>query len=313
MSLGNHVFKKATNNPAPYSAPALKGKRKVGNPYKIDGITYYPINSSAGFRQKGIASWYGRDFHGKKTANGERYNMHAYTAAHKELPLPTWVRVTNLENGKSVVVRVNDRGPFVRGRIIDMSYTGARMLGMVDSGIAPVLVEALPEDGSDLRVARKAYQPKYQPQSEVTQKSTLKAFKKQPVQVASNNNSFTNRVSQKKVEPKPYQAPKYTLSPQIEAEEIPQHPSVSASKQVEHYKNVKVYVQTGAFGDVNNANRQKLKVAEIFSNTALQPVDRGAQTLQRVRVGPFDNVAEADRVLARLVEAGFNTAVIAVD
>ena len=111
--------------------------------YKVLGKTYYPLDSSEDFVQRGGASWYGRKFHGRRTANGERYNMYAMTAAHKRLPLPTYVRVRNLENDRSIVVRVNDRGPFHGNRIIDLSYTAARKLGMVKKGIAQVEVQAI--------------------------------------------------------------------------------------------------------------------------------------------------------------------------
>jgi rare lipoprotein A len=99
----------------------------------------------SGNTQKGVASWYGPDFHGKLTSNREIYNMHALTAAHKTLPFGTYVRVTNLNNGKSVVVRINDRGPFIKGRIIDLSYAAARKLGLDISGVAPVKIKVLKE------------------------------------------------------------------------------------------------------------------------------------------------------------------------
>ena len=124
----------------PEPPPAKPGHPK---PYKVLGKWYQPIPSAKGFRQEGIASWYGSDFHGKKTSNGEVYDMHALTAAHKTLPLGTWVRVRNTSNDKEVVVRVNDRGPFVGNRIIDLSYTAAKTLDMVGPGTAPVVVVAL--------------------------------------------------------------------------------------------------------------------------------------------------------------------------
>lgn len=125
--------------------PAKTEKKTPGHakPYKIAGKTYRPIASSDGFTQTGKASWYGKKFHGRKTANGEIYNMYAMTAAHKTLPLGTWVRVDNLSNKKSIIVRVNDRGPFVTGRIIDLSYTAAQKMDIVGPGTAPVLVTAL--------------------------------------------------------------------------------------------------------------------------------------------------------------------------
>ncbi len=115
----------------------------VSRPYRINGVWYYPLSSAEGYREKGVASWYGADFHGKRTANGEIYNMYAYTAAHKTLPFNTYVKVTNLRNGRSTIVRINDRGPFVRNRIIDLSYSAARDIGMARAGTAPVLIETV--------------------------------------------------------------------------------------------------------------------------------------------------------------------------
>ena len=122
-----------------------KKKKGTQRPYKIKGRTYYPLPSSEGFVQTGIASWYGRPFHGRKTSNGETYNMYKRSAAHKTLPMGTYVVVTNLENGKETTLRINDRGPFVRGRIIDLSYQAAKDLGVVKKGTARVRVAALGE------------------------------------------------------------------------------------------------------------------------------------------------------------------------
>ena len=112
-------------------------------PYRVFGSWYQPIPDATGFRQEGIASWYGADFHGRKTSNGEIYDMYAMTAAHKTLPMGTLVRVRNLANQREIDVRINDRGPFVRGRIIDLSYTAARKIDIVGPGTAPVAVTAL--------------------------------------------------------------------------------------------------------------------------------------------------------------------------
>jgi rare lipoprotein A len=116
-----------------------------GNPpfYEVFGQRYYVLDSSEGFRETGVASWYGRDFHGKPTSSGEIYDMRGLTAAHKTLPIPTWVEVTNLSNGRSVIVRVNDRGPFVDDRIIDLSQRAAEQLDMIRAGTARVQVRAL--------------------------------------------------------------------------------------------------------------------------------------------------------------------------
>ncbi len=133
-------------------------KSSSGNPssYVVLGKRYYVLDSAAGFRQRGIASWYGPDFHGKNTSSGERYNMHAMTAAHKTLPIPVMVRVKNLDNGKSVVVKVNDRGPFVDDRIIDLSYAAAQKLDMVGPGTARVEITALDASGKASKASVRA-------------------------------------------------------------------------------------------------------------------------------------------------------------
>jgi len=129
-------------------SPEPAAKPGHPKPYRVGKTWYYPVSDATNFRQKGKASWYGKKFHGKKTSSGEIYNMHAMTAAHKTLPLGTYVRVHNLDNGKSIEVRINDRGPFVRGRIIDLSYTGATKLDIVGPGTAPVEIVALGKAGA---------------------------------------------------------------------------------------------------------------------------------------------------------------------
>jgi rare lipoprotein A len=140
-------------------APQPKMKPGEPRPYKVMGKWYKPIPDSKGYKEKGIASWYGSDFHGKKTANGEIYDMHAMTAAHKTLPLGTVVRVKNLDNGSQAEMRINDRGPFVRGRIIDLSYAGAKKLGVVGPGTARVTVTALGTPSKSKKAGTPAYIP----------------------------------------------------------------------------------------------------------------------------------------------------------
>ncbi len=135
----------------PRSSAAIH--RATLRPYTINGKRYYPTIVSVGWRQEGIASWYGPDFHGGKTSNGEIYNMYAMTAAHKTLPMNTMVRVTNKRNGRSVVVRINDRGPFVSGRIVDLSYSAGKRIGIDKTGTAPVTLEVLGFDSLIASVA----------------------------------------------------------------------------------------------------------------------------------------------------------------
>jgi rare lipoprotein A len=129
-------------------------ERKVGKPYKIAGEWYYPKEDPR-YDEVGLASWYGKDFHGKKTANGEYFNMNALTAAHKTLPLPTFVKVTNLANGRTIILRVNDRGPFVGDRVIDVSRRGAQLLGFQKQGVTRVRIQAVDENGNLPRGSRK--------------------------------------------------------------------------------------------------------------------------------------------------------------
>ena len=134
---------------------------KQSKPYQIDGVWYYPRADAAGFRQSGLASWYGDPFHGRKTANGETYNMHGISAAHKTLPFNTVVNVRNLDNGRDIRVRINDRGPFVRNRVIDLSYGAARQIGLVGPGTARVELVALGAvtDTNESVTATRTYAP----------------------------------------------------------------------------------------------------------------------------------------------------------
>lgn len=128
----------------PDAVPRVEPYRRVNmRSYRVNGRTYHPMRSARGYVERGIASWYGTKFHGRKTASGEPYDMYAMSAAHRTLPLPSYVRVTNLENGRSTVVRVNDRGPFHQNRVIDLSYAAASKLGMLGKGTALVEVRAI--------------------------------------------------------------------------------------------------------------------------------------------------------------------------
>ena len=140
--------------PATSSAKTTPPSTVGSKPYRVGRTWYHPIPDAKGFSQRGLASWYGKDFHGRKTSNGEIYNMYAMTAAHKTLPLGTHVRVKNLNNGRTLQVRINDRGPFVRGRIIDLSYTAASKLGVVGPGTAPVEIVALVPSGAGASAAK---------------------------------------------------------------------------------------------------------------------------------------------------------------
>lgn len=136
----------------PNAVPKDEPRSKYGNPasYKVLGKTYYTMNNSRNYQEKGIASWYGSKFHGRRTSSGEPYDMYAMTAAHKTLPLPSYLEVTNLNNGRKVIVKVNDRGPFHDNRLIDLSYTAAKKLGIVGHGTGLVAIRAI--TGSEVPV-----------------------------------------------------------------------------------------------------------------------------------------------------------------
>lgn len=129
----------------PDAVPVSVVPSRYGNPesYEVFGKTYYVLDSAKGFEQKGIASWYGNKFHGKRTSSGEEYDMYAMTAAHKTLPIPAYVAVKNLDNGREAIVKVNDRGPFHEGRIIDLSYAAATKLGVAKAGTANVVIRVI--------------------------------------------------------------------------------------------------------------------------------------------------------------------------
>lgn len=144
ISSDRHLPQRGNTSSAPKIAP---GDRipPTQRPYQIAGKTYYPLPSAQGFEEDGVASWYGPDFHGRPTSCGETYDMHGLTAAHKTLPMHTWLLVKNLENDREITVRVNDRGPFSKGRIVDLTRTAAENLGFLGSGTARVRITALAE------------------------------------------------------------------------------------------------------------------------------------------------------------------------
>jgi rare lipoprotein A len=139
----------------PDAVPKTESRSVTGNKsYAVYGVTYSPLTDSRDYRERGIASWYGKKFHGKRTSSGEPYDMYAMTAAHKTLPLPSYARVRNLQNGRSVVVRVNDRGPFLHNRLIDLSYAAAARLGILGTGTGVVEVEAVSPEEPETQAAQ---------------------------------------------------------------------------------------------------------------------------------------------------------------
>lgn len=313
IEFGSHLFKvwegpEDTGGPVYDSytrtyrtTPQTQGTFKVGKPYSVLGTTYYPTETY-NYVETGIASWYGPGFHGKKTASGETYNQNELTAAHRTLQMPSLVRVTNLTNGRSVVVRVNDRGPFAKGRIIDVSGAAAKLLNMTGPGVARVKLELLASESRALAAAAKSG------------KST------QGVEVAYNR---TGQLPGSYG----YQAPTGPVISDIKPteEEITQYAKagdVSGHMQngrfypnpvVEQQAVTKtnLYVQAGAFGVEENARRLSEKLS-AYGASSLEPVSYGGRTLYKVRLGPLDSIGAADRLLSKVLASGQSDAMIIV-
>ena len=265
---------------------------KVGDPYQVAGIWYYPERNLK-YDETGVGSWYGDEFAGRLTANGEVFDPNKVSAAHKTLPMPSVVRVTNLDNGKSMVVRINDRGPFVSGRIIDLSREAARLIGYKDNGIAKVRVQVLAEQSLQLeRLARDGKFPESgfdedlpvsngvaKPTVSLTAKTTrATAVKKAP------GKSALDLLSQNRVG------------------------EVIQTQAIE----TEIWVQIGAFHSVDNA-RAVLTRLSVFGEGRIIPALKDGQTLHRARFGPIATVEQADKLLNDVMKEGFNGVRIVVD
>lgn len=277
--------------------PTPAGRYKVGNPYQIAGQWYYPAEDYE-YVETGIASWYGPGFHAKKTANGEVYNQNALTAAHRTLPLPSAVRVTNLENGRALVLRINDRGPFARGRIIDISHHGAQLLGFVKQGTAKVRVEILADDSQKLKLAALNGPQSGEPQ----------------VQIAA---APREAVSARAL-PAPAGSPPTPVSDvplrSVSASRLsaPQPPALSDEVSVLPVSPTGIYVQAGAFGKLENALRLRDRLYTI-GQTQISRFPVGEAEVFRVRIGPLDSVADADATLSQVLGAGVREARLVVE
>jgi rare lipoprotein A len=277
-------------------APAPAGVYKVGAPYQIDGVWYYP-GEQPDYDETGIASWYGPTFYGKYTANGELYDGDALTAAHRTLPMPVNVRVTNLKNGKSIIVRVNDRGPYARGRIIDLSRHAAELLDVVGTGTAPVRVTYLSR--ADLQGG--APPP---PDTPPEIASALPAAPTAKVDIRP-----LNAVPGAAMAAPGRQYAMPTVAPVAPLQVASNEPNGQVT-QVPVPVATHLYVQVGAFSNISNARTLLSKLGGDLRISALQ---RNGQTLYRVRTGPLNSVEDADAALSRMTGAGSNDAHIVVD
>jgi rare lipoprotein A len=272
----------------PDAVPRVERRSRNGNPpfYEVFGKRYFVLSSSVGYVERGVASWYGPGFHRVRTSTGEIYDMYAMTAAHKTLPLPAHVRVTNLQNGRSVVVRVNDRGPFVGNRIIDLSYTAASKLDMLRNGTAMVEVRSLDAAPTLNAAAAAAAAATVTATSTSTSTATATATIDSPVTAANSA---------------PAAAPLADSSADAAA---PAPASVPGN----------LFIQAGAFSDPKNAEHlvDKLRGGG-YGKIFVRDNEIAGRRMYRVRIGPVPSVAEFDRIVAALERVGVTDAHLALD
>jgi len=279
------------------SVPPNAGIYKIGSPYQIEGTWYYP-HEQPDYDETGVASWYGPNFYGQRTANGESYDAEGLTAAHRTLPMPVNVRVTNLDNGKSLIVRVNDRGPFAKGRIIDLSERAAKLLGFYARGTARVRVTYVSQ----------APLPNGQmPNSTPVEVATaVPAAPTTVVDVASLASVAGANVAPPPAEPaSASHQPPHSIEDLIAANQPTGQVTEVAVPKITH-----LYVQVGAFSIYRDARRIQ---ARLGNGLVISTIERNRQKLYRVRAGPFDQLDTADRMLATLMNLGSNDARIVVD
>ena len=295
-----------------------QGGYKVGKPYLIDGQEYYPQENFE-YSEVGIASWYGPGFHAKQTANGERYDQNELTAAHRTLQMPSLVRVTNLDNGRSVVLRVNDRGPYSKGRIIDVSSRAADLLAFKGKGTAKVRVETLPAEsrriaedaraGKDTRgyeIALNGNPRPAQPNQPVTLYPSQTAVSVQTASAPDTMGAATvASVEAVPLDPSRLQPVPGHITP--DGRFMP-NPVVTHSAPVA----TSTFVQAGAFSDSANAERLSQQLSS-FGTARVYPANVAGRSFYRVRVGPFQNVAEADAALGQILSKGINNAMIVIE
>lgn len=263
-------------------------------PYVVFGKRYVPISDERAFRQKGIASWYGRKFHGNKTANGETYDMYAMTAAHPTLPLPSYARVTHARSGRSVIVRINDRGPFHSQRVIDLSYAAAAKLDLIRPGSGPVIVEAI--TNADIR--NNAYQRNSQP-----------APKAVPIPDAAPPSAPTTLTASAATTSAVPVASAHAVAP---ASETAPSPPVQSRPDALSVLDVSapasrpplIYLQYGAFSAPENAHTFAAGLnREIEQIEHRRAQIKSSANIHRVHIGPYDNRTQAVNAALRIQAA----------
>ena len=312
------------------SAAAQRGSYKIGQPYKIDGVTYTP-QESFNHVETGVASWYGPGFHGKSTANGEQYNQADRTAAHRTLQMPSIVRVTNLDNGLSTVVRINDRGPFARSRVIDLSRTAAQEIDIVRNGTGRVRLEQLTAESLAVKDVAIAGGGPTEQNAAVLQASAgqrIPASAPPPIQVAATAQPTAAPP------PPPVQAvwPTNPRAPAVDspqangwggggttvaslataASTVPAPVPAPAVQPASLSGNGGFYVQTGAFTTPENAERQRGAVRS-YGVSEVSQGSSGGRDVWRVRLGPYTTPDAAGIVADRLKRSGYGDARVVSD
>ncbi|MHA1538507.1 MAG: septal ring lytic transglycosylase RlpA family protein [Alphaproteobacteria bacterium] len=305
LALALGACSSSSGNKTAAGQQAVRGGYKIGVPYTIRGVKYYPREDFA-YDRTGLASWYGDPFHGRKTANGEIYNKWAMTAAHKTLQMPSLVEVTNLENGRKLILRVNDRGPFVSGRIIDLSRGAARKLGVEKTGVAKVRVRILKKESLRLKELALAN----------AKPATIAAAPRSNV-VARNLPPASAGVAGQSGAPTALTAPSLAVQssarlpagkPIQVSSRRPAGAGNSAPKSnivaPPAPRNGSIFIQAGAFRSAGNARRLRDSLANIGPARVVS-AEVGGQRYYRVRLGPVATVEQGNRLLARIVGAGY--------
>jgi len=273
---------------------------KIGKPYQIKGVWYYPKEDFE-YDETGIGSWYGPKFHGLKTANGEIYDMNGISAAHKTLPLPSIVRVTNLGNGRTLNIRINDRGPYAHGRILDLSRRAAQLLGFEKQGTARIRVRILAKESRILATRLKGDAELAEIGTPITVDSLPKPkVSSQALPVIGNSDQNQqpgpNLVANERVLAAPENA-------------APKIGTVSLEPVLQQ---TRIFIQAGAFANFDNANRVRAILSSLGA-VKVSPVLVNGRDLFRVRVGPIKSIADADHMLEQVIASGYTDARTIVD
>ncbi len=312
-TLINHASKSIGSSTDPVQiGSATRGVYKIGNPYQINGVWYYP-KEDPNYDETGIGSWYGEQFQGKRTANGEIFDMNEVSAAHPTLPMPSLVRVTNLENGRSIVVRMNDRGPYANGRIIDLSRRSAQLLGYERQGTARVRVQYLGpaplEGGGETMLASRNTGADERPVA--APRGTVSAEALPPPPGVKGRSADVAHPAQGQPSPMQILAAQAPAPSSTVAASLPTSLS-QQTVEIGPARGGQIYVQVGAFTLHENAHKLAARLS-LVGPVGISSTFINKQEFFRVRLGPYDQVVGADQALQQVINSGQTNARIVVD